>query len=102
MAEDASPLLLLNAQDNVLVARHAIPAGTRLLLDSGEVILATDIALGHKVARTHIAAEAPVLKYAAPIGRATTAIAPGEHVHVHNIRSDYTPTYHLEDIRSEA
>ncbi len=41
----------------------------------------------------------PILKYGAPIGVATQAIAAGAHVHVHNMRSDYTPTYHLEDER---
>lgn len=39
------------------------------------------------------------MKYGAPIGTATAPIAIGEPVHVHNLRSDYTPTYHLEDVR---
>ena len=38
-----------------------------------------------------------IVKYGMPIGVATEAIAPGEHVHVHNIKSNYTPTYHLAD-----
>ena len=41
-----------------------------------------------------------MLKYGAPIGVATEGIAPGSHVHVHNMKSDYTPTYHLEDERN--
>lgn len=32
-----------------------------------------------------------------PIGIATRAIAAGEHVHVHNIRSAYTATHALQD-----
>ena len=36
------------------------------------------------------------MKYGAPIGSATAAIAAGEHVHVHNMKSDYTPTYQLD------
>ena len=47
-----------------------------------------------------IAAGEKVLKYGAPIGTATAAIAAGEHVHVHNIESDYTPTYHLDAARA--
>ena len=31
----------------------------------------------------------------APIGRASRAIAPGDHVHLHNLVSNYTPTYAL-------
>ncbi len=39
---------------------------------------------GHKYARRTIAAGENVIKYGMPIGHATQAIAPGEHVHVHN------------------
>ena len=37
-----------------------------------------------------------VIKYGAPIGRASRAIAPGDHVHLQNLVSDYTATYALE------
>ena len=36
-----------------------------------------------------IAKDGQVFKYGVPIGRAKVAIEPGQHVHVHNIRSDY-------------
>ncbi len=38
-----------------------------------------------------------ILKYGMPIGIATRNIAAGEHVHIHNIRSAYTPTHALQD-----
>ena len=57
--------------------------------------------LGHKLARRDIAAGEKIVKYDAPIGSATAAIRAGEHAHVHNIKSDYTPTYHLEDVRKD-
>ena len=59
-----------------------------------------DLPLGHKIARRAIAAGEKIVKYGAPIGSATVAIPAGAHVHVHNVKSDYTPTYHLEDVRS--
>src|SRR5690606_30720295 len=40
---------------------------------------------GHKVAVRAIAAGEAVVKYAQAIGRATCAIAPGAHVHSHNL-----------------
>ena len=40
---------------------------------------------GHKLALRPVAAGEAVVKYGAPIGRATRAIAPGEHVHSHNL-----------------
>lgn len=42
---------------------------------------------GHKVALEAIAAGATVVKYGVAFGRARQAIAPGEHVHVHNVES---------------
>lgn len=92
-------LILLDPRDNVLVARIRLKAGETVETSSGPAALDRDIALAHKVARRAIAAGEKILKYGAPIGVATEAIAPAEHVHVHNMRSDYTPTYHLEDER---
>ena len=50
------------------------------------------IELGHKLARRALAADTRVLKYGAPIGSMKTAVARGEHVHLHNLRSDYLPS----------
>ncbi len=52
------------------------------------VELADDIPPNHKFALADIAAGEPVIKYGFPIGRATTAIAKGQYVHVHNIESN--------------
>lgn len=92
-------LILLDPRDNVLVARVRLKAGETVETGSGQAALDRDIALAHKVARRAIAAGEKILKYGAPIGVATETIAPAAHVHVHNMRSDYTPTYHLEDER---
>ena len=95
VAGDDPKLLLLDARDSVLVVISRIRAGERFLLDGATLTAAEDLPLGHKVARRAIAAGDKVLKYGAPIGTATSAIPAGAHAHVHNIRSDYTPTYHL-------
>jgi hypothetical protein len=92
-------LILLDPRDNVFVARLRLPAGEQVETGTGFAVLDRDIALAHKVARRAIAAGEKILKYGAPIGVAMQAIAPGSHVHVHNMKSDYTPTYHLEDER---
>ena len=86
-------LLLLHEGDNVLVARSRIAAGESLQVGGGAVVLATPLSIGHKLARRDIAAGEKILKYGAPIGSATQPIAPGEHVHTHNLRSDYLPTF---------
>ena len=43
---------------------------------------------GHKYARRDIAEGENVIKYGMPIGHATCDIAVGEHVHVHNVRTN--------------
>jgi len=43
---------------------------------------------GHKYALRPIAAGEQVVKYGMPIGHATCPIAPGEHVHVHNVATN--------------
>jgi hypothetical protein len=88
-------LLLLLDQDNVLMVRAAIDAGDTMRLENGTVVVPDRIGLGHKLARRAIAAGEKVVKYGAPIGSATTDIPAGAHVHLHNLKSDYTPTYAL-------
>lgn len=92
-------LLLLDPRDNVLVATARIRAGETIAVGGIRVSMPADLPLGHKLARVDIAPGAKVLKYGAPIGSATVAIRAGDHAHVHNIRSDYTPTYHLDDAK---
>jgi hypothetical protein len=94
-------LILLDDRDNVLVVRRRLAAGDRLSIDGAEVVAAQAVPLAHKVARRAIAPGEVILKYGAPIGRATASIGPGEHVHVHNVVSDYTPTYTLDAFKPE-
>lgn len=55
----------------------------------GHVTAAGHIPFGHKFALLALRAGDPVIKYGARIGTATQDIAPGEHVHLHNMRSDF-------------
>lgn len=96
------PFLLLHPDDNVLVARATAPEGSEVALDSGAVRLSQAIPMAHKIARVRIAAGETIRKYGMPIGIATEAIAPGAHVHVHNIRSAYTPSVVLQDADGRA
>ncbi len=95
-------LILLDPRDTIFVARVRLKAGETVETGAGRAALDRDIALAHKIARRAIAAGEKIMKYGAPIGVATMAIAAGCHVHVHNMKSDYTPTYHLEDERGAA
>lgn len=86
------PLLLLHPDDNILVARRDIAAGENVEIDGESFVVPAAVELGHKLARRALAADARVLKYGAPIGSMKAAVARGEHVHMHNLKSDYIPS----------
>jgi altronate dehydratase small subunit len=93
---DGSGILLLAPGDNVAVATNELPAGTQREIAGSIVEIKAPVDVGHKFAVRAIAAGDRVVKYGAPIGRATRDIAAGEYVHTHNMTSDYLPTYTLE------
>jgi len=86
-------LILLAPEDNCLIAAARLPAGETLEIEGERVTLAKTIDLGHKVARRALAKDEKVLRYGAPIGHVTANVARGEHLHTHNLESDYLPTY---------
>lgn len=94
-------LLLLSPDDNVFVLRGAIEAGETVTLETGEATLPDRLGMGHKIARRAIAAGETIVKYGAPIGTATRHIPQGAHVHVHNVKSNHTPTYVLSETSQE-
>ena len=82
-------LIRLADQDNVAVATANLARGARLEVGGTTLITRDPIPFAHKVAIRAIEAGAQIFKYGVPIGRAKVAIEAGQHVHVHNIRSDY-------------
>ncbi|HEY0820709.1 MAG TPA: altronate dehydratase family protein, partial [Rhizobacter sp.] len=85
MSTNPSPLILLSDADNVAVARHEIPSGTPVTTGDAPVVSRGTIPSGHKIALRRIVAGEVVRKYGQVIGLATENIAPGDHVHVHNL-----------------
>ncbi|RVT81862.1 altronate hydrolase [Rhodobacteraceae bacterium CCMM004] len=86
-------LIVLDPADTVAVARCPVAAGTRLTIGGRDVVLDGAITIGHKLARRAMRPGDKVLKYGVSIGSATAEIAVGAHVHLHNMKSDYTPTH---------
>lgn len=85
--------LIHDSKDSVGVAVADIKAGERVkgvnLEDNSmvEITSISDIPLGHKIALVDIAEGAQVIKYDVAIGNATKAVAKGEHVHIHNLKT---------------
>ena len=75
-------VLLIDPRDDVAVALTNLAVGDRV---AENVVAATEIPAGHKVALHAVAKGEPVRKYGWPIGHATADIAAGDHVHSHNL-----------------
>lgn len=80
----------LHDDDNVAVALKDLHKGDVLEVDGKAIQLRANIDFGHKFCIQRIACGENVLKYGLPIGSATRDILEGEHVHIHNIQSNYS------------
>ncbi len=74
----------ITPEDNVGVALVDLKCGEVAL----DVTLTEDIPAGHKFAVRPIAEGENVIKYSAPIGRATSDVAVGAWVHTHNTKTN--------------
>ena len=78
-----NPVIRIHPADDVVIARQQLLGGTRI--ESEDITVSGLVPPGHKIAVRAIAAGAPVRRYNQIIGTATQAIAPGQHVHTHNL-----------------
>jgi altronate dehydratase small subunit len=87
----SSRAVVINQKDNVATVVTPMKTGSTVSIGVQgrleKIKLLSDIPMGHKFALRAIPANADVIKYGEPIGKATAAIARGEHVHVHNVVS---------------
>ena len=78
-----TPYIRLHAADDVVIARSQLMSGAAIETFKVKGLVPP----GHKVAARDIAAGEPVRRYNQIIGFASQAIAAGEHVHVHNLKT---------------
>ena len=84
--------MVMDRKDNVATVIGKVPKGAQVELLAGRkrsrMTVKQGIKFGHKIAIKSIAPGDTIWKYGYSIGRATQAIKPGEHVHIHNIESN--------------
>jgi altronate hydrolase len=83
-------VLRVHPRDNVLVALRDLQPGEAVRSPNEELIAQSIVPRGHKLAACAISSGGAVTKYGWPIGKATQEIAPGEHVHTHNLTTALT------------
>ena len=89
------PQLLVHANsDNVgVVVVEGVEAGAELFCvvteDNRDFTLTAkqDVPIGHKIALADLAEGDTAIKYGTDIGRIVAAVAKGEHVHTHNLKT---------------
>ena len=86
--------LVHTPKDNVgVVVVEGLQAGTEMLgviTETDMTVTVTakhDIPIGHKVALAELQSGDTVIKYGADIGRMVAGAAPGDHVHIHNLKT---------------
>jgi altronate dehydratase small subunit len=83
--------IAITEKDNVATALGDIGIGDTVVVHQGEfeteVRTIDTVAFGHKFALRTIDVGEDIIKYGEVVGKATTKIELGEHVHVHNVES---------------
>ena len=75
--------IMMHAKDNIaIVMAPSLAVGSEFTVGGKD-----ELPFAHKVAIKAIPKGGQIVKYGEPVGIATADIAPGEHVHVHNVVS---------------
>jgi altronate hydrolase len=80
-----TPALRLHPDDDVAIALVPLSANRKIEVAGRPLRLAANVDAGHKLALRGIEVGQPVRRYGQVIGFATRPIAPGDHVHSHNL-----------------
>jgi len=84
----ANRVILLHPDDDVAIARVPLEPGQTVAAGGVEIVVRQPVPAGHKVALRPLPPGARVRRYGQAIGTVSAPIAPGEHVHVHNLSFD--------------
>jgi hypothetical protein len=90
--------VLLNKADNVFICCQALNAGEVISIDQQKINIIDNIDVGHKLAKEVIKQGQKIIRYGVPIGSATADIEIGEHIHLHNMKSDYISSHTRQSV----
>ncbi len=89
-------ILKINDNDNVVVAIEALIKCDVIEINNQNITINSDIPSGHKIAIQKIENQGNVIKYGTPIGYALEEIQIGDHVHVHNVKTNLSDCMNYE------
>ncbi len=86
--------IMLSVNDNVATVLETVAKGEEIQVKGTSqvetIVAKEEIPSGHKVAVRDIRKKERIIKYDNKIGVATSDIATGQHVHIHNVASERT------------
>lgn len=86
--EENKNLIIISNNDNVAVALRDLKTGETFTINGITITLLDDIPFGHKVALNDISECENIIKYGQHIGHAKCLIKRGQHIHVHNLKTN--------------
>ena len=98
---NTSKFLLIDNLDNVLVCCNKTNPGEIVKIGDVFITLNDSFEVGHKIARNNISKNQKVIRYGVSIGSAIVDIVIGEHVHMHNMKSDYISSHTRQSLVGE-
>lgn len=81
-------IIKIHSSDNVAVALQDLDANETVEMGGVSITLPQPIARGHKFALASIGEGEMIVKYGLPIGHALSPIAPGQHIHSQNAKTN--------------
>ena len=90
--------VLVNRADNVLICCQEVKLGELITINEHNYKMTAHIGVGHKIAKECIKQGQKIIRYGVSIGSATTNIETGEHIHLHNMKSDYIPSHTRQSV----
>lgn len=91
-----STLIRLHESDNVVVCKESLQQGDEIEINGIVRTIEHFLTVGHKLAYCDIHSGDPIIKFGITIGTAVENISTGMHIHTHNIKSNYIPTYLIQ------
>lgn len=86
-------LVTVHPDDNVLICCQPLIRAESVAIEGNCYEILDNIEVGHKIAKVNLNKGDKVIRYGVPIGSATSDISIGEHIHIHNMKSDYIPSH---------
>lgn len=82
----------INPLDNVVIALKDFSAGESINVDGKTITISNNVPRGHKISVNEIKPGDDIMKYGTPIGHAIEDISVGNHVHIHNLKTNLSGT----------